>query len=454
MADRELTRAELRHLLRRLAFAATPELEARTSSLDATAALEVLWADGGSASSASQPEFLSRPWTNTALAYTGTPVAARDAARSAQLALHRLQTEQLRQAWLTQMAHEPALRENLTLFLHSFFGSSSEAVEIPHALQARNALLARTCMTSVPEILEGLVLDPAMLIQIGMDGHGPDRVSDRPAKLILEQWTVGAGNYSDADVGELSRALTGWTLGSTTVALAGALDPAATPGARRTGLEPRFDAARFERGPKTILGVTRDFDAQSALLFLAMQPAAAHRFGGELLRHLGVADPDGALRTRLAKVYLASGGSVRELLRTIVGAPEFWTDNTRWALIKSPAHLAIGAWRQLALAQPPAAALSAWLAACGQSLFDTPSNGERSWADQEAWLAPADRLALRYQLPHVLAGATAPRLPTLDSAAAVAERLDPAPGFAEPAGRRNTWAAVEQIMATPHYQLA
>ena len=45
-------------------------------------------------------------------------------------------------------------------------------------------------------------------MQIGMDEHFRARVSDRPAKLILDHWTVGAGAYSDSDVENLSRALT------------------------------------------------------------------------------------------------------------------------------------------------------------------------------------------------------------------------------------------------------
>lgn len=473
----ELTRAELRHLLRRLAFAATPDLESRTASLEAGAAFALLWGDSVAEASSPQPEFLEQPWRNTALAYVGLSAAERDATRAAQRDLQERQTEQLRQAWLAQMIRGPALRENLTLFFHSLYGSSSESVEIPHALHARNALYARGCMTSVPEILEALVLDPAMLIQIGMDGHGPDRVSDRPAKLILEQWTVGPGTYTDADVGELSRALTGWSLGSHDAALTAPVDANAARAARRVGIEPQFDAAQFEAGTKTILGVTREFDARSALRFLALQPATARRFGIALLRHLGVADPAGALARRLEAAYLASAGSIRDLLETIVAAPEFWSSDSRWTVIKSPVHLAVGACRQLELAEPPLATLSTWLTACGQSLFDTPNNGERGWPDQQAWITPADRLALRYRLPNVLAGAglelgLAPRaggtdtpharlaLPHVRSAGALAELLDAAPGPWRdelPRGRIDAdeaWAVVKLVLGTPHYQLA
>lgn len=469
MTSIELTREQVRHLQRRLTFAATPGFEAMLAGRDAEAALELIWAASAAAPEPPTPAFVSEPWVNTALAYRALGADDRAGARTDQVAVHRRLVEELRQAWLLEMVREPALRENLVLFWHSLLGSSSAVVEIPQALHARQQTLRRTCMTSVPEVLEALVTDPAMLIQIGMDGHGPDRVSDRPAKLILDHWTVGPGAYGDADVGELSRALTGWTLGGA-AATTEPFDPLATALARRTGLVPQFDPARFEAGPKTILGSTQEFDARTAVRFLALHPATARRVGNRLLRHLGVDDETGALQTRLESVYLATGGSVEALLRETVMAAEFWSEATRWSLIKSPVHLAVGACRALELADPPAQTLSRWLTACGQPLFDTPNNGEGGWAGQEAWLATTDRLAMRYRLPALLAGASLElglagatsgeshaRSPLpATTPAALADRLDPAPGLSlgALARERDPWAAADFVMASPQYQLA
>ena len=188
---------------------------------------------------------------------------------------------------------------------------------------------------------------------------------------------------------------------------------------------------------------------------------------------------------RLAASYRATGGSIEALLREVVRSDAFWSESSRWALIKSPVHLAAGACRQLGIASPPIAEIDRWLRASGQSLFDTPGNGEGGWPGQEAWVEPPARLTVRYHLAAALAG----RLPPLGlerddtptgeaagtfrapvgttlgeaSAAALLERLDPAPGLdaealerevaglGSPEGRS---AFIRRVMMSPQYQLA
>lgn len=409
-----------------------------------------------------------------------------DARRAAQVAAHRRDIELVRQWWLGEMIGGRApLRESLTLFFESTFGGSVELADVPHAVHGRNATIRRLSLGTVPALLDALIVDPAMLAQIGMDEHFRARVSDRPAKLVLDHWTVGAGNYTDADVENLSRALTGWRLESAPGAAATtAPDPAAVRVARRTGLTPVFVPDQADRRAKTILGTTADFDARSAMRLLALHPATARRFSQRLLLHLGVEAESERLTADVAAAYISTGGSIEAMLRAIVDSDDFWSPSTRWALIKSPVHLAVGAGRQLQLGSPPLAGISRWLTACGQTLFDTPNNGEGGWPGQEAWVTPPDRLAVRYQLGTVLGGqsprlgVTAPaRTPAPDAASALAasfgaataamlvERLDPAPGIdaaeleraaAGPAGTGGSRRAeiIRRIMMTPQYQLA
>jgi uncharacterized protein (DUF1800 family) len=468
--------AERRHLLRRFAFAATPAGERALEGLSADQAVTKLVTEAKSAASPVPPASVQGEWRNTALRSPAMPEATYDTLRTGQLQSARRDTELLRQWWLGEMiAGASPLRENLTLFLHGLFGCTTTAVDIPHALYGCNALLRRECLTTVPALLERLVLDPAMMMQIGTDEHRKARVSDRPAKLILDYWTVGAGQYADSDVEALSRALTGWRLAADGGDAAMPVDPSAVRAARRTGLVPTFDPQQFDARPKTILGTTRDFDTRTAIGHLAAHPATAKRFSRELIRHFGVEDQGHRLEDRLAATYASSGGSMEAMLRDLAGSEEFWSPSSRWALIKSPVHLIVGACRQLEVVTPPVAAISGWLSAAGQTLFDTPNAGEGGWPGQEAWVTPPDRLAVRYQLPIVLAGrmpdlgirsvtATQPRTPVRvrvgpaverESSRGVFDRLDPAPGLdgslLTKGGRDEI---IRRTMMTPQYQLA
>jgi uncharacterized protein (DUF1800 family) len=464
-----LDRDARHHLLRRFAFAATPANDSTLDGLDRNRAFAALWAASANASEPARPDFLAPVWRNSALAHSNLTKADLDTRRESQLREHQQQTELLRQAWIEQMVRGPALRETLTLFFHGFFGSSSAAVEIPQALYQR------LCMTSLPELLEALVLDPAMMLQIGMHGHTLERVSDRPAKLILDFWTVGEGAYSNRDLEELSRSLTGWSLGDPENTAATDLDRTAPRISLLTGLTPRFNGDDFDPDPKTLFGATYDFDARSAIRLLALQPATAERFAVHLIDYFGVADRDGALRARLKTVYLSSKGSMREVLSALATSDAFWSEESRWSLIKSPVHLVVSACRPFGAQSLPLPALSRWLTACGQTLFDTANNGEGGWAGGQAWITPANRLAIRYQLPRILAGEapvlsmqssreSGPTAPALNisvlqtqDARELVRRFDPAVGFELDrltARERAAWSTIRAVMASPHFQLA
>ena len=490
-----LTDAERRHLLRRLAFAATPALEEAVRGLSADDALAVLVRAARDMPHPERPEAARGVWSNPGLRFAGVSDEDFEAMLDRLAPGVRAAVDDVRRWWLGELLTSPApLRENLVLFLHGVFGSNTESVDVPHALHARNALLRRRCLGAVPDLLAALVVDPAMMIQIGMDGHRRLRVSDRAAKLVLDHWTVGEGAYEPRDLEDLSRALTGWRLvapeGRTPAREIARRAPLA---ARRTGLVPTFRPADFDAGPKTILGRTRPFDARSAVRWLAAQEATGRRFGRLLLDHLGVEDAGEALELRLAAVYRATGGSLEALLREVVRSEAFWSEASRWALIKSPVHLAAGACRQLGIASPPVAEIARWLRGGGQTLFDTPSNGEGGWPGQEAWVSPPPRLTVRYHLAAALAGrlpplglersdprdggaagapdgqaAGAPDVPVdatfrEASASELLSRLDPAPGLDAAAIEREVsgvtspegrGAFIRRVMMTPEYQLA
>lgn len=471
--------ADVRHLLRRIAIAATPATEARVRGKAVDEAVDLLIEAATHAPAPAAPEFVRTVWTNGSLRYPETTSRQYQTLRATQAEANQAQIELLRHWWLREMVSGPApVRESLLLFFHGTLGSSTGSTDIPQALHGTNALLRRACLGTIPSLLEQLIADPGMMIQIGMDEHrrGKEPLTDRPGRLVLEHWTVGKGRYAEADARELSRALTGWV----TVAPAGhepprPVDPDAFRSARRTGLVPVFEASYFESGPKTILGTTRSFDARTAIQFLAQHPATARRFSRLLIAYFGAADPQQRLEDRLVEVYASTNGSIASLVKAIVLSDAFWSAESRWGLIKSPVHLAVGACRQLELTAPPMADLSTWLTAAGQRLFNTPNFGDGGWPGGNAWVTPPDRLAVRYQLPLVLAGralrfgldrtaaAERPVRPVSDpwpaarglSAGALLERLDPAPGV-EPnlGGSAEIVERVRAVMATPQYQVA
>ncbi len=168
---------------------------------------------------------------------------------------------------------------------------------------------------------------------------GPGR-NENYARELMELHTLGVdGGYTQQDVIEVARALSGWTI-------------QAPDSLGRF----RFDSAMHDAGPKTILGHAfraggGEEEGERVLDLLAASPATAHFLATKLVRHFVADDPPPALVDRAAAAYLGSGGDIATVLRTIVRSPEFWTRGAFRARLKSPFELVASAVR--ALGAPP-----------------------------------------------------------------------------------------------------
>ena len=146
-SGRRLSRPEdVRHLLRRVAFAATEELETALTGLTVDEALDVLVDGAKRAPRPVPPPFVLTEWINSALLFTDRTAREYNRAFAAQDAAAQAAIERLRHWWLQEMVTGPApLRENLALFLHGTLGSTTGSVNMPQALHARNDRLRRGC---------------------------------------------------------------------------------------------------------------------------------------------------------------------------------------------------------------------------------------------------------------------------------------------------------------------
>lgn len=219
-------------------------------------------------------------------------------------------------------------------------------------------------------------------------------LNENLARELLELHTVGGG-HSQADVVELARALTGWTVGGTESfreAVPGRFTfrPEAHEPGNRTCLGKRYP----EGGEEQALSILHD---------LAIHPATARHIAGKLARHLVADDPPPALVERLAEVFLRTDGDLRAVYRALVEAPEAWT--APLAKFKPPWEWMISALRGLGVA-PDSFKVRRGLSDLGQPTWRPRSPA--GWPDRaQAWTAP-HALFVRVRLAEQLARATGP----------------------------------------------
>jgi hypothetical protein len=219
----------------------------------------------------------------------------------------------------------------------------------------------------------------------------------------LELFTLGVGNYTEADILAVARSLTGWDLdappGSVKVNRPTAPDRLQFPSITRDGMVPRFLPGKHDDQPTTVLGKTGRFNVQQVLDIIVAQPACGRHIAGRLIDYFGAADPTGALRERMAKAFVDSRYEIRPMLQVLFTSPEFYAPAARTSRIKSPVRLLVGACRDLNLDVTATPSLAQLTVPLGQELFNPPT--VKGWPSGEAWIS-ASTLTLRYRLGEVL----------------------------------------------------
>ena len=233
-------------------------------------------------------------------------------------------------------------------------------------------------------------------------------LNENYARELMELHTLGVdGGYTQKDVTELARMLTGWTYDQRALV--------------RDNQTFRFDAERHDRGVKTWLGrqVTNqgEREGEMALDVLAMHPSTAHHISFKLAQYFVQDKPPPALVEQMARTYLASRGDIRSVLRTLFGSAQFMAPEALGAKFKTPYQFVISAVRAGAAPVTNVAPLLGTMAQLGMPLYgcQTPDGYKNT---QDAWLNP-DALTRRITFASALASGKLP-------IAVPASALDPA----------------------------
>ena len=172
-------------------------------------------------------------------------------------------------------------------------------------------------------------------VPAGPKGRKPG-INENYAREIMELHTLGVeGGYTQKDVQEVARCLTGWTLDRP-----------------RQGTQFVFRAFMHDNGEKTVLGQKIPAgggikDGEMVIDILAHHPSTAKFISTKLVRRFVSDTPPQALVDRVASVYTKTDGDIREMLRAIITSPEFNSKEAHRAKIKSPFELAVSAVRAL-----------------------------------------------------------------------------------------------------------
>jgi uncharacterized protein (DUF1800 family) len=310
---------------------------------------------------------------------------------------------------LRAVASNRQLLEVMTDFWENHFSVSSQKVPSPFALVEYDRAIRAHALGKFRDLLGAVATSPVMLFYLDnyqsvVDSLHPNPiewrveqrrrehpplgdtllahtvkrrrvgVNENYARELMELHTLGVdGGYTQKDVQEVARCLTGWGIDNFIVSPSFA-----------------FHADQHDAGEKTVLGVRiaggRGIeDGEQVLDILARHPSTAHFIAKKLVTHFVSDAPPPALVDRAAQTYVRTDGDIREVMRTIVESPEFNSRAAYRVKVKTPFELVASILRVMDAAPDTTPRGVQVVARLGQPIFGraTPDG----WPDRgDAWM--------------------------------------------------------------------
>lgn len=363
-----MTFAEAKHFLLRTGFGGTAKEINVLTRLSKQQAVQQLIKTTQSAASLKPPAWLVQPLPSPKERKAMSP-AAKKAMRQ-QIKRHALE---LQNAWFDHMLHTTTpFAERMTLFWHNHFTSGLRKVRWPAFMYRQNQAWRQHALGSFREFLHAVSLNPAMMIYLDNVSNHVGKPNENFARELLELFTLGESNYTEADVKAAARAFTGWTLN------------------RKTG-EFRFARKQHDNGVKDFLGKRGNFNGNDIIEMILGRPQTARHITEKLWLEFISTEPQVEQVDHLTTVFRDSDYDLSLLMHELLLSPAFWQASNRGVLIKSPVELIVGTVRTLQIHVHDIEPITRLSRRLGQDVLNPPN--VKGWPGGTAWISSDTLLA-------------------------------------------------------------
>ncbi len=338
-------------------------------------------------------------------------ISADDAKKAAQQAyqqgLDRLARDAAIESLLHALYSPRQVSEQLAWFWFNHFNVYQYKANLRAMVGDYQATLREHALGRFRDLLLASATHAAMIRYLDNEQNAANRINENYAREVMELHTLGVdGGYSQKDVQELARVLTG--LGVNFTDKAPNLSAAQRPLYVRRGAT-EFNPARHDMGEKLVLGhriAGRGWEEiVDTLERLARHPATAQHVSRKLAMYFVADDPAPALVERMRSAFVASDGRIGVVLRAMFDAPEFTPSLGR--KFKDPMHYVVSAVRLSYDGRPilNAAPMLGWLGRLGQGLYNrqTPDGYP---LDEAAW-SSSGQMTTRFEIARIIGSSSA-----------------------------------------------
>lgn len=284
----------------------------------------------------------------------------------------------LNNAWIDRMNIEKAvLREKMTLFWHNHFATS---VPFGILMQQQHNMLREHALGSFREMLHAVAKDPAMILYLNNQQNNKEAPNENFAREIMELFTLGRGQYTEADIKEAARAFTGWSTD-------------------KTGTY-KFAANQHDNGDKTVFNKTGNWNGNDLVDMILKRRETAVFVTRKLYKEFVNPLPDESRVDELAKYFYDSDYSISSLMKRMISSDWFYDEANTGKRIASPVEWLVRLKRLTGLTFAKVQHRVQLQRVLDQVLFFPPNVA--GWPGDKAWI-DSTTLLHRINLPFAAA---------------------------------------------------
>ncbi len=321
----------------------------------------------------------------------------------------RQQTASMQRWWLKRMIETPRpLQEKLTLFWHGHFATSYRTIENSYHMFLQNQLFRAHAAGNFGELLFAIIRDPAMLRYLDNNRNVRGAPNENLAREIMELFSLGEGAYTEDDIKEGARALTGYSFDFNTFV---------------------FNKNLHDDSAKRIFGKSGNYDGDDFVKLILAKRQCAEFICSKIYRFFASDTPvvpgspeakaaDSVVK-QLAATMLKARYDIAPVLRKLFLSQHFYDPAITVSRIKSPVELIVGAIRSMRTPARDLGLLADALDRMGQDVFFPPS--VKGWEVGRPWINTSTLYVRQNVLNYLLTGKT----PVGFDAMANVEKYDP-----------------------------
>ena len=334
--------------------------------------------------------------------------------------------------WMSWL-QKGGLRERMALFWHNHFVTGVSVYELSALAYRYVKLLRMHGLGNFKDFVYDIGLTPAMLVYLNGVENEKNTPNENYARELLELFTMspespsGQPNYSQNDIEEMARALTGWDVNYTTY-------------------EPFLEERRFDDGVKSFLGKSGSFGYDDVVNVVFQQRPAqiAYFICWKIYREFVYDTVDETIVKDLADIFLDNNFEILPVVSTLLKSAHFFDQQFIGAKVKSPIELLIGFFKEVDFVPANATYEYSYRSAMdlNQTILDPPDVS--GWDGHRSWLS-TNTLPVRWSVVEFLlfSGRNNQALDLVTLAGQFPEASDPLAAFKLPV------ALAEHFMSVP-----